>query len=431
MNNSALFPKPAHAGLSRRLLLAAILICCLPFSLVADPGSVWAHQYNPALLGSSPRGLLDLGLALSPGINNSYFSLEQIFQEEITINLNDLYNSLGPDGLGLGVTLDGDAHLAAHLFGVGLGLYVNTDVLVQLLVPKGLFEFLAEGVSSGTTYEGSGGILVRGFAEAGAYASLRLGSFTFGAKLARFAPLGYSSGGQLTYSFLAAEDGSLTASASASANLYSVVDLEHVDQIDPQDLMTSDTNGLKADLGFTFGSNRREPSWGVSILNIPLAPALVPNGWNFSVTTGASSQANPLDQLLNPSGSELLSFEDPVVAFEALAGDPVAINMPLSLSGFYRFPDVFVVDIVPHLTLIMDDPFRFNAGVWVQGSFFPFNMLSLGLGYEDLAWKTSLGFRLNLHLLDFSIDISSTSPDLSRMLAITGLAVEIRLALGL
>lgn len=415
------------------LALASIMFFVLPVVVLANPASIWEHRYNPALLGTSSRGLFETGVSVSPGFQNSYFTVGQVFQETIQINLDELYDGLTDAGFGIGLNLGAGVHSTLHLFGIGLGAYADLSTLGQIWIPKTLFEIAANGFESGQTYTGEGGLLVRSFAEYGAYGSMKFSNdkLRVGVKLAKFMPLAYTADANTAFTVVAAGDGSATATADVSAQLYSAFDMENPDTIDPSTLLSDPGSGLKFDVGFVYGGTRRKPRFGAALTNLTLKPAVPAFGWNYSFTASATVDSDPLDAFANDDPEEPYSYTDPVSNFDAVDASSTEIKMPLTLSGFYRYSGLRIIDIIPSMSLVMDDPLRVNGGVLLEGAVFPLNLLSLGMSYQDLAWRTSAGLKLNLYLMELGVNVSSSSPEFATILKTNGVAVDIKLAIGL
>ena len=145
---------------------------------------------------------------------------------------------------------------------------------------------------------------------------------------------------------------------------------------------------------------RRKPRFGAALTNLTLKPAVPAFGWNYSFTASATVDSDPLDAFANDDPEEPYSYTDPVSNFDAVDASSTEIKMPLTLSGFYRYSGLRIIDIIPSMSLVMDDPLRVNGGVLLEGAVFPLNLLSLGMSYQDLAWRTSAGLKLNLYLME-------------------------------
>ena len=429
--SKSLYRSGIKSGKSGCLALVAILLLVLPMAVLANPASIWEHRYNPALLSTSSRAVLDAGVSVSPGFQNSSFSIGQIFQETIRINLDEVYEGLSDAGMGIGLNLGAEAHTTLHLLGLGLGAYTDLSTLGQMWIPKTFFEVAANGFQSGQTYTGEGGLMARSFLEYGAYGSLRLiqNRLRVGVKLAKFLPLAYTSEANTQFTVVTNGDGSAEATADISARLYSAFDLENLDTIDPSTLLSEPGSGLKFDIGLVYGGSRRKPQLGVALTNVTLKPAIPKFGWDYNLQATATVDSDPLQPFVDET-DESFTVDDPISNFESLALIDEEIRMPITLSAFYRYTGLRLIDIIPNAAVVLDDPLRVNAGVLVEGAIFPFSMLSLGMAYQDLAWRTSAGIKVNLHLMELGVNLSSTSPEFATLLKTNGVAVDVKLAFG-
>ncbi len=419
-----------HTNKYRILTVSLILLTVVGFSVSAYPLRAWNHQANPAFLGAGNRPYFETGLSASPGFQNSYFTTGKIFNPVLLIDFDDIYDSLNDKGYRIGGAVGAEVHSTAHVMGIGAGIYSNTDTLFRVSIPKGLFGKISEGIKIGTEYNESGEAFVQSFAEYGAYAGYRRPPFIFGLKMGKFVPLAYTKDGEATYTFLANENGLIEATAQVNAELYSAFNLEFAEEITEEEIMnalTGPDGGIKIDLGVVYNPDGEKPLWGASLVNIPLAAANTEYGWAYSLSTDGTAE-NILDTAINDEDMEFYDYTDPESDFVDIGGHE--IRMPFTIGGFYLYDGLPLIDVIPYGEMVFGSPFRLNTGVTVEGSRFPFSMLSLGLAYDDLAWKSSMGLRINLRIIEIETRISLSSPEMLGMFSARGFSFNLYAALG-
>lgn len=415
------------------LILVSVLMSGIVGTLAATPLDSWNHELNPALLSTGNRPFFETGVSVSPGLQNSYFTSHKLSDPTLVIDFNDIYDTLGDRGYKVGGSVGVEAHNTAHLLGIGAGVYAETDTLFRVTIPNGLFEYLSEGIEMDTSYSDSGEALLQSFVEYGGYVGYRRSSFVYGLKIGKYAPLAYTRDGEGVYTYTSDMDGNITATAQVNAKLYSALDLEHTDELDDQvvmDALMGEYSGVKIDFGMVYRpEGEKKPVWGASISNIPLAAATPQYAWDFSATAEASIN-NALDTAIAEETYEVYNADEPVTDFNAIDSDE-NIYMPFKVGGFYRYDGLPIIDLIGHTEFLFGDPFRMNTGVTVEGASFPLSWLSLGIGYEDLAWRSSFGLRMNLRLLEISSQVSFSSPEFKRMFSSNGVFFKLMVGIGI
>ncbi|AFG36262.1 hypothetical protein [Spirochaeta africana] len=410
----------------RAALLALGLLLITAGTAAAYPTLPWNHRYNPALLSTGNREYFESGFSMTSGFQNSYWTTGRIFNPTLVIDFDDMYQRIGDGGFKFGANFGGESHFTVHVLDFGAGVYMDSETFFEVGVPKGLFGFLSEGFEMDTTYEGRSSSVLQSFLEYGAYGSYNLEPYTFGVKVGKYVPIAYTRNGISSYSFRAEQDGRIEGTARIEAELYSAVDLEHMESFDAAEVM-SGPGGLKLDFGVVYNPDRNKPKWGASFTNIPLYAPLPQYAWRYSAAAGASTDGI-LDSL--DSGDDPFDVDDPDIEFEAMEDSSQRIYMPFRAGGFYRVTAVPLIDIIGHGAVVFAEPFRVNGGVHVEGSFFPLSILSVGLAHEDIAWRSSLGLRVNLRVVELGMQASMSSPEFLGMLSPRGAALSLVAAFG-
>ncbi len=416
--------------------VALILFLMITAAGTAFPLRPWNHTENPVFLSTGNRPYFELGASSSQGFQNSYFTTGKIFTPTLIIDFDDIYDSIGKGGLKVGANWNAESHMTAHILGVGAGVYAHSENLFQVTIPSGLFELLSKGNEIDKTVSGTGEAFLQSYVEYGGYGSYRWEPYTFGAKLGKYIPLAYSSGGEARYEFTTNKDGTIDATATIDTNLYSAIDIESLtegdEDVDPMAVL-NESGGLKVDLGVVYNPDRSRPLWGASITNIPLYAPFAEYGWEFTAEGSASTEGllDSLEEDEDEDGDESEPFDTSSTSdFTPIEDISKRLYMPFGINGFYRYTRVPLIDIIGHGGLVIAKPFRYNLGATVEGSFFPLSILSLSLAHEDMAWRSSAGIRINLRILELGIQAGFSSPELLGMFSTRGFTTNIVLGIG-
>ncbi len=420
--------------MQKLVILVTLMLIIVPSSLIADPPRSWNHDSNPALLGIRNRRIFEIGMSPEFNLGNNYFNLAETLVQDLVIDLNDIYSNLGDRDLRIASTVSAEAHAVFSILGISIGAYSNVEGLVSAGIPNSIFDLVANG----STFEdedllGQSRVRGRVFADAGVYAGYRLRrDHYFGVKVGAFAPVFYTdNASELSFGFSTdSETSNTVVDLGANVIAYSALDFENLDSFDPNSA-SSLLNGVKLDIGYVRG-DRRKPIYGFNISGITLQPATVGN----SVTINVEEQI----VLQNPLGNfgEEGEGSNELVVLPEFAVEPVyesgldqRIFMPIQLGGFYRLRAIPLIDLIGHAQLYLEKPVYFGAGLIVEGSFFPFNIVSASFGYDRNMWNTGLGLKFNLWVTEIGLDVGFNSVNLGNLFNVSGAGLKVYFAIGM
>ena len=411
----------------KRILVCLPVLFIMTFALGANPLRSWNHDFNPALLGITSRKVLEWGVSPEVGVSNSYFSIGDILVEEIVIDFNDMADQIADGDLTLGVMTSVETHLTVSLMGISVGGYGDFSGVSSVGIPGELFEFLADGNSYGGTDSGSGDVYSRIFFETGVYGGYRWKDYQFGVKLGAFVPLMYTaSNAAFRYSISSdAATGELSASAGFDVPFYSAINYEDVTGED----ILSGLNGVNASFG-AIKMKRNKPMYGISVTGIALKPAVVP--YKMRMYSDASITVDSIAGNIDAEDQDDWVHDtvtDP--EFEVLEEGDYEIKTPIQLGGFYRltgFPGF--IDWIGHGQVTFDEDLQYTLGATAVGAFFPLSWVSLGVEYDRVLWRTTLGVKADVHFMETGLDIGLTGPEFLSMFGTNGIYGKLYFAFG-
>jgi hypothetical protein len=343
-----------------------------------------------------------------------------VFNRVLVIDLDEIYENTPDDGLRLGANAAAEIHLALQFGKLGLGFFTETDDLSRIVIPKSFIGLLTQGNKPDTAYDGSSDILQRSFAHAGTVASYEIGGFVVAGKLGVFSPMLYSDeNAQAGFTLETASDGTIRGSVFASGDIYTALGDDGLQGF-----------GFNVSLGMVRPDEEGKPLYGAGVNNIPIVaakPGYVIEVEQLRYDFDATDLLDRLEgeQDLFTTTSDIGDVETRPLD----SADRPKIHMPFSVSGFYRFA-IPVIDIVPDAELVFDHPVRLNAGIAVEGNFFPVNMFSIGLGRRDYLWYGNFGLRVPLRVFELAIQVASVGMVPRGIFDLSGLGATVSLALG-
>lgn len=406
--------------------LILLLICS--FSLFSDPISSMDHDFNPALLSVRNRKTLEVGFNLEAGLYNNYFGLDNAFQEDLLLDLDDMNSVMGDNGLILASEMLFNSHAVLTVSKLSLGGYGGINMITSGNAPGDLFKILAEGITADDYLSDKSSLYSRVFYESGVYAGWRLDDIQIGVKMGRFVPLVYTDNAKINYSYSSSQaDGSLSVTSNYSIPVYSYFDLDAVSEDSSTvatDLLSGSGAGFKLDLGAVKVKNN-VAQYGVSLTGLALVPAKANylNLYYGEITGKVSNIATNIED------------EDELTQSDS-SGDVVTsqvskdIYTPIALGGFYRFDKLPLIDLIGEGELLFDDPFMFSMIMDIEGSVWPLSWLSTSFGWDKIAWKSGVGLRINLWLMEIGAEVGLASPDIRTLFTKTGATAGVFFALG-
>lgn len=422
-------------GTMKKLLILVMLIVPL-VSVVAEPPRSWNHDMNPALLSVRNRRLIEIGVSPEFGFVNTVYGARDLLVPELTINLNDLYTNLGGRDLSFATRVSAESHVAASLFGITGGWYSTVEGVVSGGIPNQLFGFLVNGNEIDTEYKDKADIVGRVFADSGVYAGLRFNrEWHVGMKVGAFAPIFYTDpASNVSFSLATDSDtGTTTVTGGVDVKAYSAVNFEALETLDNPEAIIGLLEGRKVDIGI-IRADRRKPLYGVNLSGITLKPAVVQNSVAFQFEESVEV-VNPLGgydpEADDPLGTVLLTPEEVTAepTYETDLAKP--IRMPMQIGGFYRLQSLPLIDVIGHGQFYFGDGAQLSIGGIVEGSFFPLNILSVGIGFDRGMWHTTAGLKLNLWLMELGVDVGMAAPTFGKLFRGGGVSLKLYSAIGL
>jgi hypothetical protein len=405
--------------------------------LVVLSVSLWAQSF---------RRNVEFGFDSGAGFSNSYLRLSDILRETIVFDFDNMSRDLGK-GFDLFAGAAGNVFFNFNMVNFGFGLFAGADGAGQFRIPRSLFDLIAGG-NVRESYSDSFDIGVAAFAEAGVWFSAKIRKdLKLTVRPSYFLPLAYMTRGEAGYSLTASsETGAIEARGSLSAALYTPLPINDngsidVDKIDVGSMLDKGGGDLTLGVEYSLFSNL---ILGASLTHIPIVPARLSGGYdmraNFTYYQNVRDLLEDEESGTGTSGAggeskiDGLDYEEP--AFTSFSGSEKAIFRPVKLgfNALYRpfYTRFFVLKPCAALVFngIYDTPVYLDFGAIAELNLRDIFIVDIGTAFEDLIWRHTLGFVINMRVLELDFAVSTQSQDFLKSFQATGVRVNVGIRMG-
>jgi hypothetical protein len=369
-------------------------------------------------------------LNLDAGLGNNLVGLGDIFKKQLVIDFDQLNSRIGVNGVGLNMNV-GFTPLQINVnpterWGGGLG--VDMSGRFDLTIPKGLLDLIAEGNAGHKTSSGEFAVSGSAFLaiEANARGTLPVlnNKLTVGLKPAYYSPLFYIPRSGISYNLNTDDELSLAVEGKFKA--YTPVD---TDSISVGDIFSS--GGVDVSLSAEYALFSRL-DLGISLSHIPLVPAHLSTGYEFTVSKGDIIKIDDINSI---------ELDDLIKTPELTGGDDfvdlpaIMVFRPLRFD-FYNIFRPFNNDFLsvrPNIgftALNASEEVYLNMGTRVTLDLNRIFALYLDSGLEEGLWRHKFGFELNLRAFELDLEAAMRSQNYLTSWTVSGASVKLGIAVG-
>ncbi len=411
-------------------LVLFILAGCILLPLGADPTSSQNHPLNPAFLATGNRGILEFGLGANVGAQNSYFNLGMLSDQNPIIDLNLLATEIGPNGFRLLANATVGPHLTLHLGPLGVGGFLSTEVFTFNKIGQDFFQIMAQGINLGTT-SGTAENTATAYIKTGLYGSWEMSNWTFAGKLAYTLPL-VSAESTASFTYTADASGAISYNAVLNTTAYTIIPLTPGNTFDTTNsgsLISKaiSNGGLVVDVGAVYVDPKtKRPLFGGALNNIPLSAIKA----SRAITYNGGASWSGTNVVAN---KDIPGYFDPIITKPTInvSESDKLIFIPMSATGFFRFPILGPLEVVPEVEMVLWSPFRLNWGITGEVNFLRVLDFTLGLENKNYMWGTSVGVGVNLWLVEVDFQFKAQGPEPGDIFKTKGLSAGLFVALGI
>lgn len=414
---------------TKKLFLVALASVCMMSSAVAE-----IH---------TQKRYVEVGVDLSLAAMQNAFAITDIMVKDLVIDFTKLANDLPSYGLVANVGFDAKTYFNVDFNKWGFGVFAQTTGNFSLGMSKDIFTFLGEGIKIGDSSVTSVNMGLETYAEVGVPIKAKIGKITVRATPSLYVPLVYVPQPNATITVNNNADGSIEAVASADFALYSLVDLSSafeggtfsgvegiLNQLQSMDIPSTILNKGGIDLNATVEYALNQGLDLGVYTHIPIKPAHLDYKTSGNVTFTAS--VNPLLNSLLGGGSLSYSFDGPTFSGIQCSTVDYAVNRPFRLGAevAWRPFSKNWFTLTGSAGIAATNPFGADFD-WATSLYpeysvsadvtlvyvFGFNATS---SYINHMFTQSLGFKLNLRLLELDVSIASSSADFLKSWTLAG-----------
>jgi hypothetical protein len=390
---------------------------------------------------NEPRRKIDVGiLSLNASVANNIANASEIFKKNFVIDAGKINNGLGKKDAQSNIMIDVSA-LQFNLnidkrWGFGIGINLNGGL--NMLIPKSLFELLAEGNAGNDVSKGAFSVYGGIFYEFGTSSHITLpaldGKLTLGFDPAFFVPVAYIPRKGISYTLDTSDHILLD-----TKGTFAVYTPYNANSTNPASIFSS--GGVDFNLSAEYALASRLDI-GLKLTHIPLVPSSMRNGYNASFATANGKPVMEIQNITDLSnGFSLNSPEITPGNYGSL--DPITVFRPLNLAVYSLFrplsgtlSDLLVIKpIIGFTTDFAAEQTFFNGILELQlhaGHFFPgyiFN-LYVSTGIEENFWRHKIGFEINLRAFELDFGIGLRSQDFLSSFRAAGLQAALGIRVG-
>ena len=367
------------------------------------------------------RQHFEIGFGADAGVANDFFRLNDIFQKNLVLDMNQIDDNMSENGINLKAVLLGDffitvknINIAGGKWNFGISSVVSGSFTGN--IPKNLATFIAEGNANQNSFSGMFSVNGALFADAGLDVSAEFGKLRVGVRPALYTPLFFVPKSGINYTLDTTEGLSLTT--------YGGIDIYSPFVKDGELKFGSD---ISFDGRFGLFSFL---DLGGSISNIPLVPTNVQNRMRLTMS-GLDDWGFTGQDLIDGEGFDSFDVEFTesydVYAkrvFRPLRFDVFARYKPFSSEFFVITPNIgFSVDI-------NEKQGFFNTGVEARLNINDLFVPYFSMGYGEGLWKHRLGFALNLRAFELGLEASLQSQTFVSSFQAKGVGVNLGIRFG-
>ncbi len=411
--------------MKKNLTLLAVLFLTV-FSFADDTG-----RYNDA------RRFFEIGIDAGVGASNSYFGLNDIFQDELVLDLDKIANELSNRGLSIGADVGASVYTDLNLKYFSVKGFLSVEGLASSSIPKSLIELVAKGNELGRTYTGDLNIrgdcnLVSGL-QFKTKITTPIGPFHIAVNPSYFVPIVHIDKPTAEYSILTKKNGSNEVVWKADVPVYTIVP---ADKLTSGETTLADDSDLLSSGGFDISISADYPlfsylSVGIYLQSIPVVPAKM-----HYRTHIISNGEFKMDPVLQDIDLENIDFEDmySLTQDSQLVYDEqkIQFNRPFKfgIDAAYKPLMTNLLILYPDLALVIYNGVYVNAGLEAQLNLSNIFLFNISSKYEDLTWKQRAGFILNVRVIELEIAAGMQSSSFLKSFSGSGLNMMIGFRMG-
>ena len=380
----------------------------------------------------------EIGFDVKAGLSNNYFHISDFLKEEIIINMDNINDGIGNNGLGLNTNIDADFFVNLNTSIFKSSLFTDIESKMNFSLEKGLINFLANGNELDQEFKIGAGVGVSVYEENSFSLEIPIKKFTIKAVPSYFIPVFYIPYTPATVTSVIANDGTISAKGNTTASVYSALPLNNLNEFSVNMLTDAFAHG-----GFDisiYGQYKLFPNLevGAFLTHVPLIPANLSCTNKYTATLDFTMEGI-LNQLSENGTVDTSNFNYELSDNIATDEDTIKLVRPFKI-GFNANWKVFnsnILVISPMIQFKFADftlknllGFGFDYSITAKSYLGPL-VPAFTTSYIDSIFAQQLDIALNLRLFEIDFMISTQSANFFRSFAGSGLGVGVGFRFGI
>lgn len=380
----------------------------------------------------------EFGIETEAGASNNFIRLTDLLVEDLVIDLDEVSNELSDDGFIIDFNANVKSWFALNFNEkFRLNFFWGIDGSGYTGISKNFFDLFCKGFEVNSSESIDLKIFSDVYVQTGATFKTKIKDYGVHFTPTIFAPVIHVTETKGTAKYTSNENGLMRAEADLPLNLYSVIDLEGIDDKTIDSAFIQETlSELVKSAGFDF-SGEVERSFGKKLdLGLFTRIPVVPGRLKYKAYKrfwGVFEQQNAFG-VFDETNSYTKDYgEDDTV----YSKETKKVHRPfiLGLEATWR-PFGAWCEICPKVDLAVRNPYSSDCMVYgeynLSADFRLLNVVGLkfATAYENLIFKHSMGFMINAHVLEIDAGVQTRGADFARSFGITGFAAYVGLKAG-
>lgn len=377
----------------------------------------------------------EIGVDADAGVSNNYFGVFDIMVSDLVIDLTKIAEDMPKNGLIIDASVDAQAYASFNLKDkIGIKCFSGFSGYGYGNIGKGLFEILGKGVAVNEERIIDLGLYSDLYIETGVEVFTEILS-GWGMRFvpSLFAPIYHLSANSGYAKYESYDDGRIKASFDAPVDIYSIVPIDMSDVNISWDSLKDDMK-VGFDLFFELERKLTRTLEVGAFTRIPIVPGTL--GYKASTCISGSFE---IDNILGGSfesfqeGFQTGWTQEELTFTEAdkKVHRPFIFGMEAAWRPFGKW-----CKFSPKVSLVVRNPWSPEYHIFgeynLRADVSLFNILGLNIGtaYEDLVFKQTVGFMLNLRLLEINAAVQFRGADFVKSFNSSGFTAMVSAKLG-
>lgn len=363
-----------------------------------------------------PHRIFEFGYTVDFDISNNYFNIKDLLKEHVVIDFTEIAKNISKQGLLVNTNVSPSFFINLNLKnGFHFNISTGIESYGQINIGKGLFDLFGNGKQLNKDVDIDLGISGDVFAYIGTAVGLNIKDLHIELMPSLYKPIFHveTSNGKATFSNN--DDTFINATASATLECYSFLDLESFMDLDTDDMLKN----LKKGWGFDLYSSIEHPIFRSLVGRLYSRIPIVPGQLNYVAKTEFSSEfeIEKLTSLFSDSDSiknnfESKDFEYKETTFKIHRPFKIGTEVAWRPLGKWCVLDAMIgLGVKKPLTNDQHAFLEYNFSVSTDLFIKNWDMLGIkfSTGRIDEVFKHSLAFMINLRIVEVNVGVSAVA----------------------